>query len=82
MVVVRLVTHTGQSLCDVGLFDFAARGQGSAGRTGGGEPQGAGIKLKQSRRLRRGIAKLKAELDGGKLRRRSGEQYVAVADGV
>ena len=42
--------------------------------------QSPGIQLKQSRRLRGGIAELETQLDGGELGRRPREQQVTVAD--
>src|SRR5215831_893897 len=77
-----MVAHPGKSLCDVGLVHFAAWGLGSARRTGSGEPQDAWIELEQSRGEGGGIAELEAQLQGGQLRRRTGEQQVTVTDGV
>ena len=58
-----------------------------AGAVAGGWPAGenhsvCGIEFEQARRLRSGVAELEAQLDGGELRRGSGQQQVAVAHGM
>src|SRR5208337_2078743 len=79
LVVTNFVAHICQSLCDVGLFDFASSRRCGGWLLGRREPQSAGIELKQPRRLRSRIAKLETQLDGGELRSRPCEQQVAVA---
>src|SRR5207237_9231386 len=79
LVVANFIAHICQRLCDVCLFDLASR-RGSGGRLlGRGEPQSTGIELEWPWRLRSRIAKLEAQLDGGKLRSRPREQQIAIA---
>ena len=64
-------------------FDFAPRRQrwrvaGRPERT----TDVSGIEIEQARRLRSGVAKLEAQLDGVELRSRSGQQQVTVAHGM
>src|SRR3974390_2266760 len=79
LVVVRLVAHVRQGLCDVRLFYFASRRRSGGRLLGRREPERVGIELEQPRRLRSRIAKLEAKLDGGELRSRPREQQITVA---
>src|SRR5258708_33123814 len=66
------------------LFDVLARGGSFGGRqTSGGKTQRLRVQLEQSGLRRSGVAKLEAQLDGGRqMRGRAREQQVGVADGV
>src|SRR5258708_38528793 len=66
------------------LFDVLARGGSFGGRqTSGGKTQRLRVQLEQSGLWRSGIAKLEAQLDGGRqMRGRARQQQVGVADGV
>src|SRR6266480_477830 len=82
LVVVNFVTHICQSLGDICLFNFASRRRCGGRLLGRGEPQSAGIELKQPRRQRSRIAKLKTKLDGREVRSRPREQQITVAHGM
>src|SRR5205807_2755143 len=73
----------GQSFGHIHLFHFAPIGSPRGRRAGGSaEPQGLGIQFQPSRWWRRGVAKLEAQLEGGLLRGRTGDEQVAVTHGM
>ena len=55
----------GQSLRDILLSTLRRGAAAAAAGPGGGEPEGPGIELQQSRRLGGGIAELEAQFEGG-----------------
>jgi hypothetical protein len=77
----RLLADARQGLGHILGFDLAA-GARVASSAGGGKPQRLRLQFEQPWPQWCGIAKLKAQLDGGQTRRRPRQQQVAVAHRV
>src|SRR5215471_6375578 len=75
-------TQLRQSLGHIHRRDFVPGRYRRRPRAGRRKPQRVRIEFEQAWRLGSGIPELKAQLDGGELRSRSGQQQITVADGV
>ncbi len=82
LVVAGFATEVRESRGDIRGFNFAAGRSGCRRLTGGREPQRLRIQFEQAWRLRSRVTELEAQLNRMELRRRSGEQQVAVTHGI